>query len=162
MNTIDTLTREIETVQSAINGANRLMNAPPTNFGPQMIQGLKQNLPYLASRVKPQLEQAFRSGEPQKVLVEGAILCLLVAGAYGVDSIASVISVEKARKILLSAYEELAVKQNLLVEEQQKLIADIDAQGRLQQRELDSARARLDELNTQISRIAGVLSRRSV
>lgn len=163
MSRINELIEEIERVQEEISSANTLMNTPPTHFGADFTRYIEHSdNNYIRAKVAQAMAKAVQTGRADEIVVAGAILGVLWVGAYAVDGAAVAISAAKARKLLLSCYAELGVKQNMLIDEQQKLIERLDRENDRMDSEVQADREKLRQLTNELKRITTLLNERSV
>lgn len=81
-------------------------------------------------------------------LVAHGLLIKLLA-----EDISTAVSQQKAKKLLQGYYNELAVKQNILIDEQQRIICLLSEKNDLLQKDKDVLNQRLNVLSEMIKRI---------
>ncbi len=162
MSRMEGLINEINNVQNAINSANTLMKTPPTHFGADFTKEIQEKGGAYAAKLAPQVSKAVNSGRIESVIIGGTVFAVAWAGAYAIDGISKLISVAKAKKVLLAYYEELGVKQNMLIDEQQKLIERIDSENNRIESEIQKDKAKLRYLTLELNRIAKLFAQRTV
>lgn len=162
MSRVDELIGEINKVQKEINNANTLIKEEPTHLGEKYSKMINENRTFLAAKAANGFSKAVQSGDFREMIGGVVVLGGAWVGANAIDYVAGRISEAKAKKILLGLYDELAVKQNMLIEELRGMIEAVTAEERKQGDELAAAKDQLRHLTDQIKRINDVLRERTV
>ena len=81
------------------------------------------------------------------LIAQGLLIKLLA------EDISTTVSQQKAKKLLQGYYNELAVKQNILIDEQQRIICLLSEKNDLLQKDKDVLNQRLNVLSEMIKRI---------
>ena len=162
MSYTEELVEEIKRVQKEIDRANTLTKTPPTHFAADLTKDLQAHREVYTAKVAQDLSKALKSGRMDEIITGGLVLGAALVGAYAIDGINGMIAAGKAKKILLACYEELAVKQHMLIEEQQRLIEKVDAENSRLDSEVQKDKERIKTLAAAIKRINELLVNRSV
>lgn len=159
---LEDLIAEAEKVQNVINETNTLMQKPASSLGSEFTRQMQNKGSYIAAKLGPQVSKALNSGRPEELIIGVAALGTAWVGAYGIDAIRNAHSAAKAKGILLACYKELAVKQNMIVDEQQRLIEAICAENRIRNAELRENERRLRRITQQLAVITKLQKERTV
>ena len=117
-----TLAQDINRINALINETNELIESPVSNLAKDMGGYLEQNSSKLAAATWNKFRTLTKQGRKEFVIVGGLVMGGLFVGAKAIDITRNAIAHTKARQKLNAYYQALSVKQNLLIEEQQKII----------------------------------------
>lgn len=156
------LNKEIELVVKTIESANSILKCPSTaldvKYADQFTKALQKTAPKLAM----QFQKTIGKGRIEEAIIGGACLGAAWVVAKGVDVTKETIAKNKAREQLIGLYQELSVKQNLLIDEQQQIIYRLDSEKNLLQEEQAKLKRELVIISNAIAEIRKVQEKRSV
>ena len=115
---LNALYKEVDTLNDLINRTNKSLGQPVSN----LTDSYSVKLTQYSTPIKYQLAKAVSGKRWDQAVLIGGIIGGIYVGAKGVDAVRNVAAENKAKKKLAGYYQELIVKQGLLIEEQSKLI----------------------------------------
>ena len=132
------LIEEIQRVQGTITDTNNLIEELDMHLASSLIGGMIGTTFF-----------------PTFIFMPGSSLLGLLA-----KGLVHMITEKKAKEIVLSSYVELAQKQNLLIEEQKRLIIKIDQERIAQKEQSIEDKRKLEQLNAMLENIKLVFDER--
>lgn len=122
---VNTIQQDIARIKGLIDETTTLLHAPASTIAADMTGYLQNNASKLAAPIYSKFRTLTSSGKKEAVIVGGAILGGLYLGALAIDGVRNLTAYSKAKNQLSAYHQQLSVKSNLLIEEQQKLIAQL-------------------------------------
>ena len=158
MGDISTLQKEVDRVVNLINEASVALYQPTSHVREDFERSLSRN----AARIAVQLQRTVSSGKIEEALIVGAVLGVVYSGTAIFDGVKNKIAYSKARQSLSGYYQELAVKQNMLIEEQQKIIKMLSNNANELGQKESQLRERLRTLELIIDKISQAQKEKSI
>lgn len=149
MGDLQDLQAEADQIQGLIAEANKALNMPTSN----LKEDFKKEIQAAAPKIAVQLQKAVNKGRIEETVIAGAILGVAYVGACGIDVIRNAQASKKARQALLGYYQELIVKHNLVIEEQKKILKELNSSNNMLQEKRDSLQKKYDQLEAICERI---------
>ena len=163
MSQIEKLQAEVARVSSLINEANGVLKQPASHLSADLKLGIQRNASHIAPRVAIEMQKAFQTGKrPDALILLGIGLGVAYVGAKVVDGVRNGVASSQARKNLTAYYQELAVKQNLLVTELTSLMKRLAGEKEMLTKDRVEIENRCAQLEKLIERIAAAQTNRSV
>lgn len=157
MSTLEDLSKEAASLSSLINEANSALNVPVSNLTQSFVENITDSkITYL---IASKLSECIRGGDIRNIVVGGVMLGTAFVGAAGIDFARNTISKTRARNAIAGYYQELAVKNGLIIQEYQKLLKELHTNTNLLQSERDELQAKCDKLESLCTRITEVLQK---
>jgi len=156
MSRIDKLQEEIKRIHNLINETNDVLDMPVSN----LRQDYEQQASRLSGFAAMKLRDGVRGKRPEQALLVAAIFGAGWLVTAGIDEVRNSKASSNAKKALAGYYQELAVKHNLLIEEQQKLIQELTTQKFELESDRDQIYARLAKITDIVNRISQVQQQR--
>lgn len=158
MSDLQVLQKEADRIQGLIAEANRALNMPVSHLKADFEKSSSAAAPKIAAH----LQKAVSKGRIEEVVISGTILGAAYVGAWGVDAIRNAQASNKARKALVGYYQELAVKQNLLIEEQRKILKELNSSNNMLQAKKDSLQKKYNQLEAICKSISKAMQNKTV
>ena len=117
-----TLQQDIDRINALINETNDLIASPVSTLAQDMGSYLEQHSSKLAAATWNKFRTLTKQGRKEAVIVGGLVAGGLFVGAKAIDITRNTVAHAKAKQKLNAYYQALSAKQNLLIEEQQKII----------------------------------------
>ena len=117
-----TLQQDIDRINALIDETNDLINSPVSNLAQDLNGYLAQHSSKLAAAPWNKFRTMTKQSRKETIIVGAIVAGGLFIGAKAIDITRNTIAQTKARQKLNAYYQALSVKQNLLIEEQQKII----------------------------------------
>ena len=117
-----TLQQDIDRINALIDETNDLINSPVSNLAQDLNGYLAQHSSKLAAATWNKFRTMTKQSRKETIIVGAIVAGGLFVGAKAIDITRNTIAQTKARQKLNAYYQALSVKQNLLIEEQQKII----------------------------------------
>jgi len=150
MSKLGSIQSDIRRLQNLIDESNEALHLPVSHYRQNVQKTISKHRDYFAV----QFQQMIRSGQPQKIIVGGAILGGAWLLAAGVDELRNSSAQRKTKAALSAYYQELAAKNHLLIQEQQRLIRQLTEQKEELQEDRQALENRLNHITQIISKIA--------
>lgn len=157
MSTLEDLSKEAASLSSLINEANSALNVPVSNLRQSFVDSITKSS--ASSYIAVRLSKCLQSGDIKTIVMSGAALGAAFVGAAGIDFARNTISKTRARNAIAGYYQELAVKNGLIIQEYQKLLKELHTNTNLLQSERDELQAKCDKLESLCTRITEVLQK---
>lgn len=122
MSDLQALQAEADKIQGLINEAGNALQMPVSHLRTDFEKSCSKAAP----RIAVELQKAVSRGKVEEIVIAGAFLGVAYVGAWGMDAIRNTQAQNKARNALTGYYQELAVKQNLLIEEQRRILGELN------------------------------------
>lgn len=159
MSTLENLSKEAASLSSLINEANSALNEPVSNLTQSFVESISNS--NMKNAIAFQLSKCLQSGDIKKIAVGGVMLGAAFVGAAGIDFTRNTISKTRARNAIAGYYQELAVKNGLIIQEYKKLLKELHTNTNLLQSERDELQAKCDRLESLCARITEVLQKQN-
>lgn len=148
MSDMDALQSEINRVVGLINEGSELLEQPVSSLRADFEKDISKCIPRLAA----EFSKITSKGRIEEIVIGGAIIGACWVGAGAIDLVRNAAAKSKARKVLVGYYQELAVKQGLLIEQQREITNEL-----LDTKNLHEAKER--ELRKRLSYTEEIISR---
>ncbi len=133
-----------------IDSANGALNKPVSTVRVNFEEEFSKAAPKVAMR----LQQVVNKGRIEEAVIGGALLGAMWLGAAAWDGIANAQARNKAKAALLGYYQELSVKQNMIIEEFNKMSAEYKKCSSQNLSETRRLKQKCNELEAIINKIA--------
>ena len=151
MSDMDALQSEINRVVGLINEGSDLLEQPVSSLRADFEKDISKYAPRLAA----EFSKLAGKGRIEEIVIGGALIGACWVGAGAIDLVSNAVAKSKARKVLVGYYQELAVKQGLLIEQQREITNEL-----LDTKNLHEAKER--ELRKRLSHTEEIISRMSI
>lgn len=158
MNDMDTLQSEIDKVLGLINEGSELLEQPVSN----LRADFEKDISKYASRIAARFSVLSGRGKIEEIVIGGALIGACWVGAGAIDLVSNAAAKSKARKALAGYYQELAVKQGLLIERQREITNELFDSRNMLETQVSDLRKRLSYTEDLISRMSIALQERTV
>jgi len=152
MSNIENIRNEVDRINSLINETNALMHSPVSTIAADFTGYLEKNASRLGTAAWHNLRNMTSKGRIDTIIVGGLVLGTVFVGAKVIDAARDAIAHEKAEQKLKAYYQQLTVKQNLLIEAQQNIILQLN-------QNVDLLEAERNEIQKTVARMAETISK---
>lgn len=158
MSNLNSLRSDINRINNLIDEATVLMHSPVSNLASDLGSYLEKNSSRIAPAVWNQLRNMTNKGRLDTVIVGALVLGTAFVGAKTIDVTRNTIAHHQADKKIKAYHQELAVKQNLLIEEQQKIILRLNSEVDILAEEREEIQKTVNNMAQTISAIQVILN----
>lgn len=158
MSDMSVLQKEVDRVVDLINEASVILNQPVFHVREDFEHSLSKN----SSKIAVHLQKAVNKGRLDEAVIGGAVLGVAYLGAAIYDGVKNNVAHSNARQKLSAYYQELSVKQNLLIEEQQNIINMLSNHAKALGQKEAQLRAKLKQLESILERISQAQREKSI
>ena len=159
---LNELNKEIEVVCKTIDNANIVLSVPSTAVNVSYSDKIGGEISRRAPILAKEFQKTIGRGRPDIAVIGGACIGAAWLVAKGVDITKETLAKKKAREQLLGLYQELAVKQNLLIDEQSRIIHLLDSEKNILEEEQEKMKRDLVVISEMIKEIGSIQEKRSI
>ncbi len=154
------LAQQADTLTSLIRDTNGILNQttslPPLS---DMARSLEKTFSHAAPKLAVQAQKAMRRGKPEEILLLPLVVVGVWAAEIAIDEAGHQIARAKARKALLGYYQELASKQNIIIEELNRISQELAAAMRHQENRTEEFARKLALYESRYNELVELMNR---
>ena len=120
---VHSIQQDITRIKGLIDETTQLMSSPVSTLASDMGSYLEQNASHIAAPLYSKFRTLTSSGKKEAIIVGGLVLGSLFLGAKAIDGVRNAAAHIKAQNQLSAYHQQLAVKNNMLIDAQQELIS---------------------------------------
>lgn len=146
---MDELMKRSNELFNLIDSANSSLRIPVSTARVNFERDLSKVGPKIAVR----LQQSIQRGRVEEAVIAGVVLGGAYVGATVYDAVRNAWARNKAKEAILGYYQELATKQNKIINEHNKISAEYAKCAAINSAEADRLKKRCDELEALATKI---------
>ena len=150
---IKQLEKESAELFALIDSANRSLQLPASSAKESFEAGLQQFVSKAGPKLAVQFQKAISSGRIESAILGGVIVGTAYGGAVAYDAARNALAHNKAKNALLGYYQELTVKQNLIISELYENTKKYAELAAIHSAEASRLKKRCDELESLAQKI---------
>ncbi|HOL87446.1 MAG TPA: hypothetical protein PLK32_08835 [Defluviitoga tunisiensis] len=159
MSELSKLQSECEQITALINETNEALRLPVSDFKGEFEKFMNSSV---SRKLGREFAKAVSKGRIEEAILGGAVVGSAYLVAVGLDAVRNWIAYSKAKETLAGYYKELAVKHNLIIEEQKKILKQLSNSKNILMSEKIALQQKYDQLESICKKILEAEKNKSV